>query len=288
MSEKKPLVQMLRECVDYPILSCDLCDELRGSKTCDEIKCTDGLLLLADRIEAELDQAREDGFYDLLQANIGDRGYPALRPGENFGEWLDRCFLRLPLVDGEPLAKGMMFEGLEGPVESFCVYDDGSGEVFSSNDRLLFPEYDEQDRDSTLHLAKPKVLDADGVPVCEEETVYGTGREQHRYTVQVPCDINPELGERFSVRCYDHNDGGIAWVDPSMLTHKEPETMERIREDAAKALLSYWNCCGVCSDCPSKIDGEEPWRRYGLSLCDCDGAQRLDLVARTEKLLGGE
>lgn len=77
------------------------------------------------------------------------------------------------------------------------------------------------------------------------------------------------------------------WEQSDRLTHKKPETMECIRKDAAKDFRSYWSCYGVCTDCPSKIDGKEPWRRYGLSRCDCGGAQKLDLVARAEKLLGG-
>lgn len=77
----------------------------------------------------------------------------------------------------------------------------------------------------------PKVLDADGVEIKEDDTMFGTGREQHRYTVQSPYSINKEVGERFCVRCYDHDEGNIVWCDPSMLTHREPDSLEKLLND---------------------------------------------------------
>lgn len=77
----------------------------------------------------------------------------------------------------------------------------------------------------------PEVLGADGLPLDEDDTVYGTVREQHRYTVQVPYSINEAVGQRFCVQCYDHDEGNITWCDPSMLTHTPPDTLERLRDD---------------------------------------------------------
>lgn len=73
-----------------------------------------------------------------------------------------------------------------------------------------------------LKRPTPPVLDPDGVEIKEEETLYGTGREQHRYTVQKPYSINEEVGKRFCVQCYDHDEGNVVWCDPSMLTHEQP------------------------------------------------------------------
>lgn len=80
----------------------------------------------------------------------------------------------------------------------------------------------------------PEVLGADGLPLDEDDTVYGMGREQHRYTVQVPYSINEVIGQRFCVQCYDHDEGNITWCDPSMLTHTPPDTLERLRDDIAE------------------------------------------------------
>lgn len=87
----------------------------------------------------------------------------------------------------------------------------------------------------------PEVLGADGLPLDEDDTVYGMGREQHRYTVQVPYSINEVIGQRFCVQCYDHDEGNITWCDPSMLTHTPPETQERIDDDATLSPREYYN-----------------------------------------------
>ena len=37
-----------------------------------------------------------------------------------------------------------------------------------------------------------------------------------------------------------------------------------------------------CEDCPAKIDGEKPWRRYGAN--ECIGAMAFDLLRRQREL----
>lgn len=81
----------------------------------------------------------------------------------------------------------------------------------------------------------PQVLGADGVEIKSEDTMFGTGREQHRYTVQKPYSINEEVGTRFCVQCYDHDEDNVVWCDPSMLTHQEPDSLEKLRDAMAKA-----------------------------------------------------
>lgn len=82
-----------------------------------------------------------------------------------------------------------------------------------------------------LERPTPKVCDADGAEIKEDATLYGTGREQHRYTVQKPYSINEEVGERFCVQCYDHDEGNIVWCDPQMLTYREPDSLNKLLED---------------------------------------------------------
>ena len=60
--------------------------------------------------------------------------------------------------------------------------------------------------------------------------------------------------------------------------------MERIREDATKSFVDYWGCRDIgCSECPAKVDGMTPNKRYGD---DCCAAMALDLVRRTEEVCG--
>ena len=67
---------------------------------------------------------------------------------------------------------------------------------------------------------EPEVLDADGVPIKVGDIVYGTGREEHRYSVVNPA--HPEGEGRFMVKCEDLNECEFCFCDPSMLTHHAP------------------------------------------------------------------
>lgn len=195
---------------------------------------TSTLSVLADKIDAELSDARAEGIEASLRAGAEiwakANGWPDFRDGEDFGTWLDRCAIPRPrFEDGEPVHIG---DKAEHPYTGeTCTIDcintfDGSyclGFVEESSASLL-------DRER-VKRPDPEVLGADGLPLDEDDTVYGMGREQHRYTVQVPYSINEVIGQRFCVQCYDHDEGNITWCDPSMLTHTPPDTLERLRDD---------------------------------------------------------
>ena len=117
---------------------------------------------LADQIEDEIGEARDESLRQSAELWAKANGWPEFKEGEDFGQWLDRCSLRLPLVDGEPLAKDMVLKGCEKPVGGWCVYEDGSGTVYDkySNEIAEIREYSCSDRDNRLHLAKTEALDA--------------------------------------------------------------------------------------------------------------------------------
>lgn len=75
------------------------------------------------------------------------------------------------------------------------------------------------------------VLAADGKPLREGETVYGTGRTQHEFKVRALNDPNPEVGNRFSVRCFDMDEGDECWCDPLQLTNERPDSWEQWRRE---------------------------------------------------------
>lgn len=79
----------------------------------------------------------------------------------------------------------------------------------------------------------PKVLDADGVEIEAGDTVYGIGRTKHRFEVIDPHHIDPEVGEAFSVRCYDRDELEECHCKPKLLAHTRPDSWERLEEDAA-------------------------------------------------------
>lgn len=161
-----------------------------------------------------------------------DSGVTVIALNENemlaLADEIEKYYIPRPRFEGgEPVQFGDDTDELNG-VEKFifmrscggrCQMQDADGNMLT-----VFPG-------DFVKRPASEALDSDGVPIEEGDTVYGMGREQHRYTVQVPYSMDGEYGERFCVQCYDHDDGIIAWCDPSMLTHREPDSLEKLRDD---------------------------------------------------------
>lgn len=203
-----------------------------------KIRHSECLYALADKIDAELAKARKSGFDDFKLADwyysADANGWPKPRDDESLHEYVDRCFIPRPrFEDGEPVQSSDVEE--IGALATCRVYMDGSWEFDPDKyeDERNPKPWDVQSgaKSDRIKRPAPEVLGADGLPLNEDDTVYGTGREQHRYTVQVPYSINEVIGQRFCVQCYDHDEGNITWCDPSMLTHTPPDTLERLRDD---------------------------------------------------------
>lgn len=112
----------------------------------------------------------------------------------------------------------------------------------------------------------PKVLDADGVEIHVGDTVYGVGRSQHSFDVLDPHHIDPEVGEAFSVRCYDRDEGEECHCRPELLTHDLPDSWERLEEDAREFARD--------NQLPHDVDQME--------------RDAVDLIRRAKKLAGVE
>ena len=82
------------------------------------------------------------------------------------------------------------------------------------------------------------VLAADGKPICEGETVWGTGREEHEYVVLGQTGLGGGAG-RFKVACHDVTDDVDCDCDPDLLTHELPDSWERLEEDAGCTATKY-------------------------------------------------
>lgn len=124
----------------------------------------------------------------------------------------------------------------------------------------------------------PKVLDADGVEIKVGDTVYGVGRSQHSFDVIDPHHIDPDVGEAFSVRCYDRDEHEECHCKPKLLTHTRPDSWERLERDAEKSICDYFGSSSspgsLCEDgCP------------GLnSPVSCGVLMKLDLIRRAKAL----
>lgn len=151
--------------------------------------------------------------------------------------------------DGEPVQFGDEYKWADANIRKitgFGVTENGAPYVTCAFDGLGMS--DAMIYSGSLKRPKHKVLDADGVTIEEDDTVYGMEREQHRYTVQVPYSVDGEDGERFCVQCYDHDDGIIAWCDPSMLTHREPDSLEKVQDTIDALANVYESDDRLCDD----------------------------------------
>lgn len=122
------------------------------------------------------------------------------------------------------------------------------------------------------------VLAADGRPLREGETVWGTGREEHEYVILGQPGLGGGAG-RFKVACHDVTDDVDCDCDPDLLTHERPvaDTWERLEEDAGKEACEYFAHmpCG----CESSEMLDETVEK-------CNAAKARDLVRRAKKLAG--
>lgn len=104
--------------------------------------------------------------------------------------------------------------------------------------------------------------------------------------------------EPFEVFGYDFEDGELlvhigrgdrtstdAYVLPTEITHKQPDTMERIEADARKIVNEYWGCHYECQCCPAIVDGEKPYERYANRGKSCTQAQYIHLLQRQREVL---
>lgn len=131
-------------------------------------------------------------------------------------------------------------------------------------------------------LLRPPVLDKDGIEIKVGDTVW---QEADGTKLRVIYFGHKEDGERMVG--VERISGPVDWAEcrSGSLTHIEPDSWEKLREDARKPYQDYWGCKGdTCAECPALIDGLSPDGRYDAT--NCIAAGRLDILARAEKLAG--
>ena len=161
--------------------------------------------IVADKIDAELAEARELSLLRGAELWAKANGWPYFREGEDFGAWLDRC-----------------------------------------------------------SLPRPRYEDGEPVQQCDEWKA-----------IMMSLD-----GSRFQL-LKSYPDGLCFTGSP--VKRPDPDTQERIDEDAQKSNQSYWGCEGrSCKVCPAIIDGAKPCERYDVF--SCEKAKTLDLLRRQREL----
>lgn len=233
--------------------SCFMCNKVLNIVGCGEHVCADAYEALADKIDAELAEARKDAIRESKKPmwwfrNAIKCGYdwPEPRDGEKFRDYLHRCFLPRPRFEDGEVVGVREYEDIQG----YCVYDDGEFFVTTPNRSIDYAAGERVERPA------PEALGADGKPIVEGETVwldeahsrcagscgfedgnkyslYGIER-QEMLTVE---DAHIEVDGREYVRVCTCG----AWCHASWLTHTPPETQERIDDDATLSPREYYN-----------------------------------------------
>ena len=218
-----------------------------------EVHVTDAFSRLADKIDAELAEARKDAIRESKKPmwwfrNAIKCGYdwPEPRDGEKFRDYLHRCFLPRPRFEDGEVVGVSEYEDIQG----YCVYDDGEFFVTTPNRSIDYAAGERVERPA------PEALGADGKPIKDGETVWldeahsrcagSCGFEdgnkyslcgierQEMLTVE---DAHIEVDGREYVRVCTCG----AWCHASWLTHTPPETQERIDDDVTLPPREYYN-----------------------------------------------
>lgn len=242
-----------------------------------KIRHSECLYALADKIDAELAEARELSLLRGAELWAKANSWPDFREGEDFGAWLDRCTLPRPrFEDGEPVQFGELVgsnlfgavnvSAIEFTEDGTYVKDEPDGDWSTSLEVTT----------NRLKRPAPEVLGADGLPIKVGETVWGILSA----TKGIVNSLNDD-----STAYVEWDDG--RWspcIDCCNLTHTPHDTQERIDQDALKSSYGYWGCGSVpCEECPSMIDGKRPCVRYQCE-DSCLDAMKLDLLRRQREL----
>lgn len=245
--------------------------------------------ILDDMINHERTEAvsatMERSMAEHLSEWAEDNGLPAFHDGEAFKAWLDRCFLlRSCFEGGEPVQFGDRYVQ-----HATNRLDTVSSITYSQGDGLHVRINGGGRCDASQRYRKElPVLDADGAPIEVGDTVWdtvsGIGGVVDNFQSIYGHDTTA------NIECPD--DGKFYNFNVDRLTHKEPDTQERIDAEALLYYTEYWRCGGIdCDKCPAvDEDGKRPNKRYG-TFGSCTKAMLLDLLRRQRELdarKGGE
>lgn len=148
----------------------------------------DALRAIADKIDAELAQARAEGIAEGNNASLrlsarmwaNAHGWPDFKQGEGFGAWLDRCAIQHPRYeDGEPVQFGDEDICWRYTINAYGSDSIGwvadavrkSGELLALSD-LDIMAVAETNEEGRVRRRVPEVPLGDGMPVSKGETVY--------------------------------------------------------------------------------------------------------------------
>lgn len=173
-----------------------------------------------------------------------------------------------PCVDGKPVVTGDVLwdsDGTRRRVTEVRFWREGCYVVMDDRSEwgglVMDREY------ARTEPPKP-VLDRDGVPIEPGDVVWGEDGLDWLVT-GFRWDNGDHVVEATAM-------GETKQLKPGWLTHEEPESWERLEEDAAKGACAYFGSSEFsCKEC--HFFGREH---------DCSGLMAMDIVARAKALAG--
>ena len=261
-SKDMTAAELLRLADSHPCSMCHLV--MAGDESCATTGCVSWAYRLADKIDAELAQARKSGFDDFKLADwyysADANGWPKPRDDESLHEYVDRCFLPRPrFEDGEPVQFGeLVNSNLVGAVKVSAIEFTEDGTYVK----------DEPDGDwstslevttNRLKRPAPEALGADSLPIKEGETVWLTDEMAHWAGVGAlnsdgKCGLIGVGGrDPLKVGSVNHPRSGTVrfanayspWCPASWLTHTPPDTQQKIDDDATMPPAEYCAVRGI-------------------------------------------
>lgn len=124
--------------------------------------------------------------------------------------------------EGNPVHEDMEVDG--GVVIHWSVSEDGSWTIFDDD----YEEIQCGDKNEPISLPEPKILDADGVEIKVGDTVWGKySGVEHDVLGFDTCD------GLLLVSVRNVKTGSTGGASPNLLTHREPDSLEKLRDDIA-------------------------------------------------------
>lgn len=199
--------------------------------------------IVADKIDAELAQARRSGLERAAKSWAKANGWPDFREGEDFGAWLERCTYKKPVDDcNEPVQFGDDIElhysggGVDKGLFQEVAINKGPVSILSFVGVSHARDYRYDSECDVLKRPAPEALGADGLPIKVGETVWSI----HGIHEGIVKALNVNMAH-------------VEWSDgrwsPSILcdklTHTPPDTQEKIGNDATMPPAEYCAVRGI-------------------------------------------
>ena len=153
---------------------------------------------------------------------------------DKFADEIERYYIPRPrFEDGEPVQFGDDSIECIG-IDCFALYPDGSYQVYSENG-----DYSSEILNEPLKRPQPKVLDADGIEIKVGDTVWKRHCPDEEWTV-VEIGNTPVNEGQVRIEFEDFNEEPYSYYEsPERLTHKEPDSLEKLHDDVLKWIARY-------------------------------------------------